>query len=162
MGNDWTPAQKRAAAAIIATAIAIPCEGLRQVAYDDTGGILTDCYGHTGKDVVKGKVYSLYECRQYLDADMNKAITIVDNCQPNLPPKVLAAFGDITYNEGPTAACNKAQSHAAKYLSSHDYASACKELPKWNKAKVAGVLVVLPGLTKRRNQEMQICLEGLS
>lgn len=162
MDNNWTPAQKKAAACALATAIAIPCEGLRQMAYSDTGGILTVCEGHTGKDVVKGKVYSLDECKQFLDADMNKAITIVDNCQPNLPVKVLAAFGDITYNEGPTAACNKSQSHAAKYLAAHDYASACKELPKWNKSKVAGVLVVLPGLTKRRNQEMQICLESLT
>ena len=155
--------QKRIARALaLAVAIATPAEGLRRWAYDDTGGILTVCRGHTGRDVVRGKEYGLAQCDAYMDADMKKAVLIVENCAPGLPANVLAAFGDITYNAGPTAACNQSASHAARYLASHNYVAACKELPKWDKAKVGGVLVPLPGLTKRRNAEVQLCLEGLT
>ena len=149
------PRNKRlSAAAAIAATIAIPAEGLRQYAYYDPPGILTVCYGST-HDVVKGKRYNLDECKQRLDADMLEAIDAVERCVPNLPENVLAAFGDAVYNLGPKIACD---STAHKYLKAGDFASACKQLPRWNKARVAGALVELPGLTKRRNIEMQLCL----
>lgn len=145
--------------AAIAMTLAIPAEGLRQYAYYDPPGVLTVCYGTTGKDVVKGKTYSLEECRAFLERDMLEAITIVERCHPGLPDKVLAAFSDAVYNIGPNVACN---STANKYLKSGDYVAACNELPKWNKARVAGQMVALPGLTKRREAERQLCLEGAS
>lgn len=152
--------QKRiAAAAAIATALAIPAEGIRQYAYKDTGGILTVCYGHTGKDVKQGKQYSLAQCEQFMNEDMKKAVLIVENCIPGLPANVLGAFADVTYNEGATAACDTKHSTAARYLKAGMVKEACAELPKWNKAKVAGILVPLPGLTTRRNAEMAICLK---
>lgn len=151
-----TPKARRlSAAAALATAIAIPAEGLRQVAYYDPPGILTVCYGTTGNDVVKGKKYSLEECRAYLDRDMMAAVVQVEKCHPGLPENVLAAFSDAVYNIGPTVACN---STASRYLSAGDLVAACKQLPRWNKARVGGVHVELPGLTKRRNKEMQLCL----
>ena len=148
-----------AAATAIATSIAIPAEGLRQMAYYDPPGILTVCMGHTGADVDTKKKYSLTECNQYLTEDMQKAVAHVERCVPGLPQNVLAAFSDAVYNLGPTIACNKSVSTAARYLASHNYTRACLELPKWNKARVAGVLVPLPGLTNRRQTEMQICLK---
>lgn len=63
------PKNKKAAALAIATALAIPAEGPRQVAYYDPPGILTVCYGST-TDVQRGKVYSMDECRARLGADM--------------------------------------------------------------------------------------------
>ena len=151
-------AKRLGAAAAIATAIAIPAEGLRQFAYYDPPGILTTCYGHTGPDVVKGKKYSLDECMALLTADMAEAIAAVDRCQPGLPEIVLAAFGDAVYNMGPTIACNTERSTAARKLSAGLIEDACLQLPRWNKASVAGVMVPLPGLTKRRNAEMALCL----
>ena len=151
-------AKRLGAAAAIATAIAIPAEGLRQFAYYDPPGILTTCYGHTGPDVVKGKKYSLDECMALLTADMAEAIAAVDRCQLGLPENVLAAFGDAVYNMGPTIACNTERSTAARKLSAGLIEDACLQLPRWNKASVAGVMVPLPGLTKRRNAEMALCL----
>jgi GH24 family phage-related lysozyme (muramidase) len=135
---------------------------LRQWAYDDIAEptLLTVCYGHTGSDVKKGVKYSLDECKALLSKDMLAAMEAVDRCHPDLPVPVLAAFGDAVYNMGPTIACNKAQSYAARHLYTGNYAAACNELPKWNKARVAGVLVALPGLTKRRAAEQALCLEG--
>ena len=156
-----TPLQRRAAAAAMATAIAVPCEGLRQYAYYDPPGILTVCAGHTGTDVVKGKKYSLAECDAFLTDDMRKAIGTVDACQPGLPVPILAAFGDAVFNMGPTIACNKTNSTAARKLAAKDYHGACDQLPRWDKAKILGVMVALPGLTKRRALERDLCMEGI-
>ena len=149
---------RKAAAAALAIAIAVPMEGLRQVAYYDPPGILTVCYGHTGPDVVKGKKYSLKECDAYLTDDMRQAIDTVERCHPGLPAPVLAAFGDAVFNLGPSVACD---STASRYLSVGRIADACEQLMRWNKARVAGVLVELPGLTKRRTIERDLCLEGV-
>jgi GH24 family phage-related lysozyme (muramidase) len=152
---------RKAAALAIATALAVPAEGLRQYAYLDPGGVLTVCYGHTGADVEKGREYSLDECRAFLDFDMHWALDRVDNCRPGLPEQVLAAFADAAYNLGPRVACDDRTSTAARYLRAGRLREACLELPKWNKARVAGVLTPLPGLTKRRALERDVCLEGV-
>lgn len=152
-----TPRSKRlAVAAALATVIAVSAEGLRQYAYYDPPGILTVCYGST-TDVVKGKKYSLEECKARLDADMMKAVEAVDRCVPGLPENVLAAFSDAVYNLGPTIACNTAKSTAARLLKAGQYLQACDQLPRWDKANVAGVMVALPGLTKRRAAEQKLC-----
>lgn len=148
-------AKRTAMAVALATAIAMPMEGLRQVVYKDPVGLPTVCFGTTGPDVIPGKKYSIDECKALLNRDMLAAIEQVERCHPQLPDNVLAAFGDAVYNIGPKVACN---STAAKYLKAGNYEAACRELPRWNRATVAGVSVVLPGLTKRRNLEMQLCL----
>lgn len=144
-----------ALAAALATVIAVQAEGLRQVAYYDPPGILTVCYGTTGPEVVKGKHYSLDECKAFLSRDMLDAIETVERCHPGLPVNVLAAFGDAVYNIGPTVACN---STASKYLAAGRLEDACNQLSRWNKARVMGVLVELPGLTKRREKERLLCI----
>lgn len=151
--------KRLATAAAIATAIAIPAEGLRQFAYYDPPGILTVCYGST-TDVVKGKKYSLEECKARLDADMMKAVTAVERCQPGLPVEVLAAFSDAAYNLGPAIACTPQKSTAARMLRDGDLKGACNQLQRWDKARVAGMMIALPGLTKRRAAERDLCLKG--
>lgn len=154
-----TPNQRKATALALAAAIAIPAEGLRQVAYRDPPGILTVCYGST-TNVQPGKVYSLAECKARLDADMLSAVSTVEKCAPGLPVNALAAFSDAVYNIGPTIACDKSKSTAARLLSLGMVEDACRQLPRWNKATVAGQLVELPGLTKRRAKEMELCLRS--
>ena len=146
-------------AVAIAAAIAIPAEGLRQYAYYDPPGILTVCYGSTS-GVIAGKRYTMDECKARLDRDMLHAVEQVDRCAPNAPVNVLAAFGDAVYNIGPRIACDTTASTAARKLQGQDWAGACRELPKWDKARIGGVLVPLPGLTKRRAKEMALCLSS--
>lgn len=154
---------RRAVALLLATAIAVPAEGLRQYAYYDPPGILTVCYGST-TNVQKGKKYSLAECRARLDADMLKAVDTVERCHPGLPDNVLAAFADAVYNLGPKVACDTRPaphgSTAARKLAAGDLEGACNQLPAWNKARIGGVLVALPGLTSRRAKEQALCLSG--
>ena len=71
---------------------------------------------------------------------------------------MLAAFADATYNIGSTVACNTTKSTAARMLKAGDIAGACKQLPRWSKASIAGVMVTLPGLAKRRAAEEALCL----
>lgn len=157
--TERAPRNRRiAAATALATALAIPAEGLRQWAYLDPPGILTVCYGHTGPDVVKGRKYSLAECNALLTDDMREAIDIVERCAPGLPEKPLAAFADATFNLGGRLVCNTSSSTAARMLKAGDIPGACRQLPRWNRAVVAGVSIPLPGLTKRRNAEMELCL----
>ena len=153
--------KKYAAVSALAVAIAIPAEGLRQWAYEDIANpkLLTVCYGST-TNVQKGVKYSLAECKARLDDDMRAAIAQVDACAPGLPVPVLAAFGDAVYNIGPRIACDTSASTAARLLKAGDLAAACQQLPRWDKASVGGVMVSLPGLTKRRAKEMDLCLEG--
>ena len=146
------------AAAVLAAALAAPAEGLRTVAYRDPVGIPTICFGAT-KGVKMGDVTTVEACKLRLTAEMQEAVEQVDRCQPGLPPKVLAAFADATYNMGPTIACDTGRSTAARLLASGQHRLACQQLPRWNKARVAGAAIALPGLTKRRQAEMDLCLE---
>ena len=158
MEDSQDRAKRLKAAVLIATAIAVPAEGLRQYAYYDPPGILTVCYGHTGNDFKKGVKYDIESCKQWLDDDMLFAVMAVERCAPGLPSNVLAAFADAVYNIGPRIACDRNRSTAARLLAQGKVVAACKELPKWNKANVGGQMIPLPGLTKRRKLEMEVCL----
>jgi len=151
---------KRALALALATAIAVPAEGLRQYAYRDPVGLPTICMGST-QGVKMGDFRTLPECKALLDKDMLHAIDTVDKCRPGLPVNMLAAFSDLTYNVGPVAVCDVSKSTLARMLNMKDYKGACLQIIRWNKARVLGVMVELPGLVKRRNAEMQLCLKGL-
>lgn len=144
----------------LAVAIAAPAEGLRRVAYTDPVGILTVCYGSTG-GVAKGQEATLRDCHARLTADMLEALETVEKCVPGLPEHMLAAWADAVFNLGPVIVCDTARSTAARLLKAGRLLDACDELPKWNKARVGGQLVALPGLTARRERERQLCRSGL-
>jgi lysozyme len=152
--------RRKAAALVLATALAVPMEGIRQYAYYDPPGILTVCDGHTGSDVVKNRKYSLSECSAFMSKDMNLAVNEVDACAPGLPEEVLAAMADAAYNIGPSVACDTKKSSVARALKLHKLKDACMAILKYNKARIAGILVALPGLTKRRQAESDLCMKG--
>ncbi len=154
-----TSTKRNASIVAMAIAIATGAEGLRQYAYRDPPGILTVCYGHTGD--VERRRYSLEECEALLSADMLEAVEQVEKCAPGLPAPVLAAFSDAVFNIGPKVACDTSNSTAARLLAAGDYQGACDQLVRWDKARVAGVMVSLPGLTKRRAKERDLCLLGV-
>jgi lysozyme len=152
-----TPAQRKAAALSIATAIAAPAEGLRQWAYRDPVGIPTICFGSTA-GVKMGDFRTVPECKALLTKEMMYAIQTVDSCRPGLPINVLAAFSDLAYNIGAYSACDPTRSTASRLLAAGRYDEACQQLPRWNRGKVLGVSIPLPGLTTRREMERRVCL----
>src|SRR6478609_8953189 len=80
-------------------------EGVRYEAYPDpaTGGApWTVGYGHAGPDVVRGRKYTLAECKALLDADMREAAGIVQRCVGrDMPQGVFASLISLTFNVGP-------------------------------------------------------------
>lgn len=157
--NTTSAPNRKALACALAAAIAVPCEGLRQRVYLDPVGIPTYCFGETSNPVA-GKLYSVAECEGLLNESMLAAVRAVERCVPGLPPEVLGAFASAVYNMGPTIACNTGASTAARALRAGLLADACNQLPRWNKARLLGVLTTLPGLTKRRALERDQCLVG--
>jgi GH24 family phage-related lysozyme (muramidase) len=148
---------KKAIALALATALAVPMEGLRQYAYKDPPGIPTICFGST-QGVKMGDFRTVPECKALLTKEMSDVISTVDKCRPGLPPTVLAAFADAAYNLGPKIACDPTRSTAARMLAAGDITGACNQLGRWVYANVGGLQVKLPGLVKRRNMERDLCL----
>jgi lysozyme len=138
-------------------ALAVACvsgfEGLRTVAYSDPVGIPTICFGET-KGVRLGQRATVDECRGMLADSLQIANRGVDSCVHSyLPDTRRAALVSFAYNVGVTSLCG---STLVRKLNAGDVRGACNELPRWNRA--GGI--VLPGLTKRREAERELCLQG--
>ena len=105
-----------------------------------------------------GDFRTVPECKALLTREMLEAINEVDRCAPGLPPQVLAAMADAAFNIGGRVACDPSYSTAARLLKARDIVGACHALVRFSKARVAGIMVELPGLKKRREAERELCL----
>lgn len=134
-------------------------EGERLAAYADPVAVPTLCMGHT-QGVKLGDRATHAQCLAWAESDAAVAVRQVVACNPavNFTANELAAFGDLTLNTGPTAVCDRRNSTMARLLDAGDVAGACAQLPRWNKVRLAGVYVPLPGLTKRREVNRVTCL----
>lgn len=134
-------------------------EGLRTSTYFDVGGVPTACFGET-KGIRVGDKFTVEQCKQMLGDRIEKDFGPgVDRCvQHELPPARKAAYVSIAYNIGIAAFCG---STIVKKENAGDPAGACDAMLKWTKIRVAGVLVTSRGLTNRRAQERELCMEGL-
>jgi lysozyme len=131
-------------------------EGLRLAAYRDPVGIPTICFGET-KGVKMGQKKTREECDAMLVESMREHEKGMLKCIKNpdaLKDGAYGAFLSFTYNVGVGAFC---KSTLAKKVNAGDVRGACNELMKWDKAKG----IRLPGLTRRRAEERQLCMRGL-
>jgi lysozyme len=150
---------KGAAVAAIAISLISTEEGLRNYAYRDPVGIPTICFGET-RNVHMGDFKTTDQCRAMLGVRLGDYSSGMDRClKVATSDKTYAALLSFTYNVGVGAFCG---STLLKRANAGDLRGACDGLLAWNKARVAGVLVPLPGLTRRRQDERALCLEGLS
>lgn len=76
-------------------------EGLRLKAYQDTGGVWTIGYGHTGREVTAGMMISPLEAEVYLRADLRRSIDAV-NAAVTAPieQRHFDALVDFCFNAG--------------------------------------------------------------
>lgn len=144
---------------VAAALIIAPAEGLRQYAYKDPVGIPTACFGAT-KGIKMGQRFTIEECKEMLNRDTQIAVETVLKYAPDAPDRVIVGFASAVYNLGPKIVADTNSSTAARFLKAKEWDKACNQLPRWDKARVAGVLVALPGLTKRRAHEEDVCLHG--
>lgn len=132
-------------------------EGTKYTAYHDVGNVLTVCTGHTGPDVVVGKVYTPSQCANLTQADAQKAATGVLKVSPQLlyHPMQLAAAISFSYNVG---VGTYAKSSVAANFNAGNFVAACNALLKYDYAD--GKQSV--GLHNRRVAEQTICLSTLT
>lgn len=144
------------AAAAAALLVLTPTfEGTKLTTYRDMGGVLTYCTGAT-ENAMWGKTYTPDQCRAQLDRDLERHAAGIARCVPmdRLTNGQKVAFVDAAYNIGVAAFCGSSMARRANV---GDMAGACDALLMWN--KVGGKEV--PGLTRRRQAERELCLKGL-
>lgn len=149
--------KKKVAAAAIATGLVGGFEGLRTAAYPDPatkGEPWTICYGET-KGVKRGDRKTPDECKTMLGESLGGYIDGVTGCLTvEVGPHRLAALTSFAYNVGSKTVCN---SSVVRRLNAGEGAAACDDLMKYDKARIAGVLVRMKGLTRRRAEERAMC-----
>lgn len=126
------------------------------VPYKDVGGLLTVCYGHTGKNI-EDRRYTKDECLAFLKADTERHMKKVLSCMTNTPTEgQLKAFTSMDFNTG-----SWCSSRSAREFNKGNYTESCKALafspsgsPAWS--YVGGKFY--PGLHARRKREMNECL----
>jgi len=149
--------KKSAGIAAIVASLVAGFEGVRTVAYYDPPNIPTICYGET-RGVKITDTATLDQCKAMLNASLDEFSTVLDRCLPaDLPEPSYVAFLSTAYNIGAPAFCG---SSMAKRANAGNLEGACDALLMWNKTTIAGVKVALPGLTKRRTSERELCLKG--
>jgi len=159
-------AQKRAtrikaAAAVAALGCAVVggYEGLRLNTYLDVVGIPTVCYGET-RGIKMGMKFTKGQCDAMLVEGLDQFAQKIEACVPSLADrqtvtdKRYVAHLSLAYNIGTGAYC---KSTVARRQNAGDQRGACDAFMMWNRA--GGF--VLKGLTKRREGERALCLEGL-
>ncbi len=148
--------KRNSALAAAAVALVGGFEGLRNYAYRDPVGIPTICFGET-RGVKMGDYKTTAACKDMLGDRLVEFETGMARClnaPDKLPDPAYTAFLSFSYNVGTGAFC---KSTLVRKVNGGDLRGGCDELLKWDKA--AGIR--LPGLTKRRQQERALCLEGV-
>lgn len=142
-----------------------PWEGLRLVAYQDSVGVWTICWGET-LGVHRNMRATIEQC----DAMLIKRVIhdfylpLVDGVKDYAvaPDSVQASMISGAYNFGTSG---QKKSRTAKFVTKHEYRQACEAQTAWNKAGGE----VLNGLVKRREMgdaqrlgEAELCVSGLN
>ena len=130
-------------------------EGLRLHAYQDSAGVLTIGWGHTG-DVRRGQSITVHQAEALLALDIGIAAFVVNrHVEAPLNQNMFDALVSFTFNLGEE---RLAQSTLLKKINLRDYHAAAAEFPKWVKATVRGKKITLPGLVRRRAAERSLFL----
>jgi lysozyme len=145
-----------ATAAVIASLAAY--EGYRGAAYDDGVGVQTIGFGTTqtaSGPVKRGDKTDPVRAVITLQRDADAHAKGLAGCIGDVPLRKgeWDAYVSWTYNVGVSSACHSTLVKKLKQTPP-DYAGACKELLKWNRA--GGM--ESSGLTKRRQAEYKMCV----
>ncbi len=140
-----------AASAIISIAVH---ERFRSEAYIPVKGDVATIGFGTTENVKQGDKITVERALIKLLNDTNKFEKAVKRCA-NVPMHQYeySAYVSLAYNIGESAFC---KSTLVEKLKQYDYEGACKEILRWDKFKGNP----LPGLTKRRQEEYRMCING--
>lgn len=132
-------------------------EGFRAKAYQCPAGIWTIGYGHTC-GVNSGDVITEAQGEVFLRYDLVTAENTVNNQRLPLNQNKFDALVSFVFNVGAGNFIRSTLLRKAK--ANVNDPSIAAEFRKWNKGRVNGVLTVLPGLTRRREDEQKIYFEN--
>ena len=133
-------------------------EGNQLKAYRDPVGVWTIGIGHTGPEAKAGNTISRARSYELLASDIGLAERAVsEQITVKLNQAEFDALVSFTFNCGRTALFT---STARKELNKGNRQHAADALLLWNKGEVNGKLVVLAGLTRRRQAERNLFLTG--
>lgn len=138
-----------------AVALIAESEGLRLTAYRCVAGVPTIGWGETS-GVHMGDTCTKEQADRWLCEDLTdrvKAVRAICTVQPS--PNELGALVSLAYNIG---RAGLAGSTVLKQHNAGNRDAAARAFGLWNKAKVNGVLTVLPGLEARRAKEKALYL----
>lgn len=142
--------------AVLAVAVVGGFEGLRLNAYRDVVNVPTICYGET-RGIRMGMKFTRTECDALLLHGLDEFADGVEKCTftaRNMPEPRYVAHVSLAYNIGVGAYC---KSSVSRLENAGQTRAACDFMLKYNRA--GGV--PFPGLTRRREAERKMCLEGL-
>ena len=123
-------------------------------AYLDEGGVWTIGYGHAGKDVYEGLIWTEDQAESAFVHDVAGPIALVNHEVPQpLTQGQFDALVDFVFNVG---AGNFLQSTLLRLLKLDRYEDAYAQFPVWNKVRIDGSLVVSQNLVRRRAAEQVI------
>ena len=130
-------------------------ESCRLSAYSDPVGIPTIGYGHTG-NVHIGDCIDQQQADKYLQVDLARAADRVEHeCGLTVVPSQ-CQFDALVSFEFNTGALRG--SLLARCFNAGDSQGAAAQFTAWVHGRVDGVMVVLPGLVRRRNAERALFL----
>lgn len=122
-------------------------EGLRLEAYQDSAGIWTIGYGHTGPEVHRGQCISEQEAEALLRADLGAAVQCVRKAtRVDLAQHQFDALVDFCYNAGRGSFL---ESTLLRCVNQGEFESAVAQFGLWVHAGGK----VVPGLVRRRAAE---------
>jgi lysozyme len=124
-------------------------EECRLSAYVDIGGLPTIGWGHAGKDVYPGLVWTQAQADEALGHDLIQATALLTLYSPGLPDGARAALTDFVFNVG---IGHYRTSTLCRLVNARAWAWVPSELLKWD--HVNGVEV--PGLRRRRQAEANL------
>lgn len=132
-------------------------EGLKLTAYRDVAGVWTIGYGHTPAQ--EGQTISQFDALGLLQGDLVRFEAGVDMATHDVPTtdNQFSAMVSLAYNIGlgafKTSSVLRCHRHAL-------YGVASSAFLMWDKAHEDGVLVTVPGLERRREEESALYLGG--
>ena len=129
-------------------------EGFRDVAYQDSKGVWTIGYGHTGmvdgKPITKGIKISKEKAEELYSEDFINHIKPLEKIQTKLTKNQKIALASLIYNVG---APGLETSNMYKKIQAGDIEGAASEFDDWDGIKINGVKHPVKGLTIRRKKK---------
>ncbi|HIF9238271.1 TPA: lysozyme [Photobacterium damselae] len=132
-------------------------EGYRLVAYQDSGGIWTACYGET-LGIKPKQVFDHETCEAMFSSSLQRHNRPLEAIPHALPPQVHLASLDLAYNIG-IHAFQRSTLH--RHLQDADYEAACQQFIRWryvNGKDCRDRANQCYGIVIRRSLVQQLCL----